>query len=701
MKRTVSILIVVMLCAAPRFLGAQLTPWFQWTFLSPEVMDVITAEASGESAFTHVLFLGGMPRARKAAEFTGTLREAQYILEQLREYGLADAAIVRIPGGETWNGLSGDLWEVGPGIQKIASATDLRAELAQGSSSADVSAELLWVGDGGAKDIEGLDVKGKILVTSGPAGQVHNVACLQKGAEGVISFYSPRALADPLSIPWSGIRGTVEKPAKFAFLLPPREGILLRDRLKNGEKITVHAVVRAENLKYDQQYVVASLPGTDSDAREIILTAHLFEGLIKQDANDNFSGCAAILEAARTLRKLIDEGRLARPKRTIRFLWVPEISGSIAYVKAEKERVRRTLCNINLDMVGLRLTRSGSFFTLMRTSYGNPHYLNDVMENYYRYVGEATRAYVTNSMSGAASKRIVAPSGSEDPMYYYMGTHFGASDHEVFNDWGVGVPGVVMNTWPDPWYHTSQDRPDKIDPTQMRRASLITAAAAYTIAVADDRLAGQIAAEVVSNAGGRLGHQLARGLEEMKRAARDALGAVYKKARGYIEAATLNERATLDSVLQLASDQAVFGKFLEAEKAAVTSLEMADLKALESHMRLTASVLGVPPAALKLTDLEKKAALVVPRPTAKVKEGGFAGYQPLIQKALTGLGQIEPVRPDPALMRVASEIQLLCNGRTSALDIKKMIDTEYRQETRLETVLDYLDVLKKAGLVTY
>ena len=111
-------------------------------------------------------------------------------------------------------------------------------------------------------------------------------------------------------------------------------------------------------------------------------------------------------------------------------------------------------------------------------------------------------------------------------MYYYVGTHFGSSDHEVFNDWGVGVPGVVMNTWPDQWYHTSEDRPDKLDPTQMKRAVIITAAAAYTIAAADDAMAGRIAAEIVSNASARIGHQLARGLEEMTRADAAAFPAV-------------------------------------------------------------------------------------------------------------------------------------------------------------------------------
>ena len=519
-------------------------------------MDEIVGEASGETAFNHVMAMCGFPRDRKSAEYAGTFAEAQYVLDRLKDYGLAEAAILRYPGGETWDGVKGELWEVKPGREKIASYRDLTAMLASGSASADVTAELVWVEEGEAKDFEGLDVKGKVLLTSGSAGAVHNLGCLKNGAAGVISFASPRPLFDPLIIPWGGLYGRGgAAETKFAFLVPPREGVILRDRLKGGEKITVRAVVEAKTEKADFQDIVAAIPGTDADAEEVIVTAHIFEGYAMFGANDNSSGSAAILEAARALQALIAEGRLPRPKRTIRFLWAPEFSGTIPYVKAEAARMARTLCDINLDMVGGDLARNLGFFTVMRTTYGNPHYVNDVVENYFRYVGEATRSYVTNGMDEEMNRRIVAPSGSEQPMYYYVGTHFGSSDHEVFNDWAVGVPGVVLNTWPDKWYHTSEDRPDKLDPTQMKRAVIITAASAYTIAAADDALAARIAAEIVSNASARMGHQLARGLEEMERTDAAAFPAVFKRARGYVQAAARNERATLDSVAELAAGQ--------------------------------------------------------------------------------------------------------------------------------------------------
>jgi len=691
------IIVLAVILFLPLHGNAQLTTWFQWTFLPQAQLDEIIGEASGETAEDHTIALGGYNRDRKAAEYAGTFYEAQYVLDKMQEYGLLGATIERFPGSQTWDGITGELWEVSPVRQKLASFTDMRAMLATGSSNADVTAELVWVGDGSGKELAGLDVTGKIVVTSGSANSVHNVACLKYGAEGVISFNSPRPLFDPLIIPWSGLRGRRGSKTKFAFFLPPREGYRLRDRLKRGEKIVVHAQVEATMRNFELQDPTCYIPGTDPDAGEIIFTAHLFEGYAKQGANDNDSGCAAILETARVLNKLITDGRLPRPMRTIRFLWAPEFSGTIPWVNDNMDIMDKTLCNINLDMVGLQLTKSLAFMTLMRTSYGNPHYINDIMENAYRYIGETNRDYVINGFNDGMTRRIVAPSGSEEPFYWYMGTHFGASDHEVFNDWAIGVPGVVMNTWPDKWYHTSEDRADKIDPTQMKRVVIACAVAAYTIAQADDYSANQIAAEIVSNASNRLGHQLARGIEELRRSDVENFSAVYKKCRGYIEAAAINERLTVASVLELADNKNQFEKNIKLLQNSITSIEESHSAVLESFMRTTANRLGVDPAKVVLTDLEKKASKIVPRRTLKIRENGYRGYQ----QAISRIREESPGNSRIQRFRSESEIGLLVNGQNSILDIKKMIDTQYRDETGLQAIMDYLDILKKAGLVEW
>jgi hypothetical protein len=284
-------------------------------------------------------------------------------------------------------------------------------------------------------------------------------------------------------------------------------------------------------------------------------------------------------------------------------------------------------------------------------------------------------------------------------MYYYVGTHFGSSDHEVFNDWAIGVPGVVLNTWPDKWYHTSEDRPDKLDPTQMKRAVIITAASAYTIAAADDAQACRIASEIVSNASARIGHQLARGLEEMSRAGAAAFPAVFKRARGYIEASARNERATLDSVAELAADKDGFARYLGELKASISGFETAHLRTIDQAMRRQTASLRLKPVDLRLSEAEKKAARLVPKPLAKIRANGFGGYQAAIQEARKAAGA--PAPSGRGASRNTAEIQLLCDGRTSALDIKKALDTEFREETSLEAVVAHLELLKKAGLVAF
>jgi hypothetical protein len=418
---------------------------------------------------------------------------------------------------------------------------------------------------------------------------------------------------------------------------------------------------------------------------------------VKQGANDNHSGSAVILEVARTLNTLILEGRIPRPKRTIRFLWGPEYSGTGPWVTAHKDVMERTLANINMDMVGEWLTLNKAYMRLMRTTYGQPHYINDVMENLYRFVGEANNERIQNR-SGfyKVPRRIVAPSGADEPFYYSIETHYGASDHEVFNDWGVQVPGIMMIVWPDQWYHTSGDRPDKADPTQLKRVAVIGAAAAYAVASADDEMAIRLAGEIASNATRRLGHELVIAQELLNGADAAALVGAYQHARAHVQGTVMAEKETLESVQELASDQARIGAYLEAMKGMVDAVGNAHLTALDTHMRSTATRLGARAVVLQATDLERRAGRIVPRQTALVKQNGYTGWRQPLQ------GVSQEVRDRFPYGRVnTNEIQLLVDGRHSALDIKIMLDAQSEAPADLEAVINYLEVLKAAGLVAF
>ncbi len=709
---------------------AQMTPWFQWTLLSKNLMAEIVGETSGENAYHMIMETGGYDKDRTSEEFANVFYETKFYLDTLKSYGF-NPQLVKFPGGQSWDAGKGELWEVTPIRQKLASYRDMAAMLATGSTNADVTAELIWVGAGRPADFEGKDVTGKIVVTEGAAGSVHQIACIQKDAAGVISIQGTRPFFDPLQVGWGSVSGSggrgggrggqaaapapnaPVKAAKFAFQIPPREGEYLKRRLgaANAEKITVHAQVASQMRDATMQEIVWTIPGTDANAGEIIFSAHLFEGYVKQGGNDDISGCATLVEVARTLKTLIDEGRLPKPARTLRFIIGPEISGTGAWAKANKDLMSKTFCNINLDMVGEWLSRNQSFMCLMRTTFGNPHYINDVMENYYRYVAEGNREHIQNrSNFYPVTNRIVSPTGADEPFYYSIETHYGSSDHEVFNDWGVQVPAVMMIAWPDRWYHTSGDHVDKSDPTQLKRVGIIAAAAAYTIATADDEMAIRIAGEITSNGTARLGHQLVRGLEVLNNATPQTLEEAYRTARGYIEAAVINEKDTIDSVTQLAADKKRVGDYVQTVQKTLDQVGASHLAALDAHMKATATRLKVTPVTLKLTDLETKASKTVPKPTPKVKENGYQGYRDLLM-AVPEETRAKLMGPAPAAgggrggmaMGGAAfdtqELSRLVNGRHTVLDMKKMLDTQSERKADLQQVVNYLELLKAAGLV--
>lgn len=694
MKKCVLIVAVVLLTSGSA--SAQMTPWLQWTFLPERTMNEIVGEVSGENAWHMIMETGGYDKDRPASEYESVFYETKFFFEKLKEYNLPGAELVRFPGGETWDAVKGELWEVSPIRQKLASYLDMAAMLAQGSVSTDATAELVWVGPGRREDFQGRDVRNKIVVTEGSTSSVHQIACLDSGAVGVISFNSYRPLFDPLQLPWGSVRGDQRRnlSAKFAFQIPPREGEFLKKRLLTGEKITVQAKVVAETRKYELQDLTCYIPGADPNAGEVIFSAHIHEGYVKQGGNDDISGCASIMEVARTLNTLIKEGRIPQPKRTIRFLWGPEFSGTGPWVKANKELMKKTLCNINMDMVGEWLSKNKAYMCLMRTSYGNPHFVNDVVENYYRFVGEGNRERIQNrSNFFAVPHRIVAPTGADEPFYYSIETHYGASDHEVFNDWGVQVPGVMMIAWPDQWYHTSGDHVDKADPTQLKRVVAIGAASAYTIATADDDMAIKIAAEISSNAASRLSHQMARGLEELNGATRETLGDAYKLARVYVEAAVTNEKNTLETVMQLAVDKKRVGEYVSLSKKSVEQMAKTELDVLERHMKATVERLKTEPVSVQLTAQEKKASKIYPKPTEKVKATGYGGYREFLPQPQGGGGRREFPRYD------RNELQLLVNGKNSVLDIKNMLDAQMQRKADLQDVMNYIETLKTAGLV--
>ena len=668
---------------------------FTHSLMNDKVYDLIVGESSGDRAFYYIMDIAPYERDRKSSDYSGLFMESKYVVEKLKAAGFDDATTAIVGKSKTWDGVSAEVWEVSPNTAKLADYRDLAAMLGQGSMSADVTTELVWVGRGTQAEINAVDLKGKIAVTEASAGKVHGLA-VKAGAVGIISYYSPRPLVDPIQIPNSGIRGN---DATFCINLTPRDGYVLRDRLLAGEKITVKAKIETATEETNIEVPTCLIKGSDENAEEVILCAHLYEGYVKLGANDNISGSASLIEVARTLNELIAKGQIERPKRSIRFIWIPEFQGSIPWAQQNKEILQKTLCNINLDMVGLWLSKSQSFYCLHRTTMGNPHYINDVAESFYHYMGATNKSFVATGVGRPdATKPVHSVTGSRDPFYYSINAHYGASDHEVFSDWGVQAPGVIMITWPDNYYHTSGDRPEICDPTQLHRAIVLAAASAYTVANANSGDAVKIATEVAANAAKRMSIKMKLDLTEFNNADAENFAALYRKARFNQDAMLNNEVATLATVLELAPASVPLKEFVSAMQENVKAAWAANCKSIDAAMKAKATALGIAPLkGIALTAAEKAASKVYPKSTAKVKEFGYGVLNsiPKDVQAKYGFAQRGSVKNGAEIAKLTT------TGTNSILDIKKMLDAQFPSTDNLETVTKYIEMLKEASLVTY
>jgi aminopeptidase YwaD len=697
MRKTVSCLtLFILTLTLAQTARGQFPSYYQYNLLESRSLGLLIGESSGERAYQHIVEMAGYAMLRSPQEFEGDFMETEYVMSRLREYGFTNATVDRFGKSRTWQGVTASLWETAPRLRKIADLVESPLMLASGSADVSSSGELIYV-DAAlvASGMEGVDFSGKIIFTGERPGSVLAFAG-QKGVKAVISFYSPRPLENPLMLQSSSTGGRGQSAASSVFFVSPREGEELKRRVLSGEKIVVQANAVTTFREAELQVISCAIEGSSADAEEVIVTAHLFEGYVKTGGNDNISGSAAMLEAARTLKKLIDDSLIDRPARTIRFLWIPEFSGTIPWVKANSELMKKTLCNVNLDMVGLSLAKYRSFFVLHRTSYGNGHFVGDVVESFFRYVGETNK--VNSVVSGSRFFRpITAPTGTDDPFYYEIEGASGGSDHMVFNDPGVMVPGVLIITWPDPFYHTSEDLADKCDPTQMKRTVFITAASAYSIASASTDEAMAILGEVASNAVRRMGVAQSVASDMISQAGSDELAGIAMRAVANIRGTALGETVALNSVLTLSPGSRELKALVDYYGGHIGTMSLQQTEMLQKLALSRAELTGAVKPDFRPSAGEKAAAKLKPSFLINPVSFGYGAYQ-AINSRITAEAR---TKFDMRGIADAQEALKLINGKNSILDIKYILDSQYSRETDIQALTGWMNALREAGILTF
>jgi hypothetical protein len=300
-----------------------------------------------------------------------------------KEYGFSNVVIEDYPTGQTWQPVVGELWTTAPKSIKLYDIHDIPESLASTNANSDISGDLVGIGQGTAQDIEVKDLKGKFALALAPGGLgATYTRAVAAGAIGVIGISAIGAGDRATDFPTEIVSTTVNaQPNTAAWAVAPRVARELETLLNRGQKVTIRSITKSEQVPNKQEIVHAEIPGDGSTTQEVAIGGHLFESYIKQGANDDNSGCALTLEIGRAYLKLIADGKLPRPKRTINFQWVQEISGTNAWFNAHPDKQKVIIGDLNFDMEGLRLTQSRSYWVLHRTPDTFPSYINDIAQS--------------------------------------------------------------------------------------------------------------------------------------------------------------------------------------------------------------------------------------------------------------------------------------------------------------------------------
>ncbi len=216
---------------------------------------------------------------------------------------------------------------------------------------------------------------------------------------------------------------------------------------------------------YSSPNVVGLLPGSDPALKDeyIVVTAHLDHigtrnGVVFNGADDNASGCAAVLEAA-------EAAAMTSVKRSIIFVLLTSeedgLQGSMYFADNPPVPIEDIVLNINLDMVGRNSPDFPESLLALASENGRPQLIDFITE-------------VNGSRVGA--RLDMRLNEGEDPH-----SHVQRSDQLAFMQ--KDIPAILITRgFMGPDYHEASDDPETINYEKVFQAARLTFALAVEAA---------------------------------------------------------------------------------------------------------------------------------------------------------------------------------------------------------------------------
>ena len=674
---------------------------------------MIKEELSGERAKSYVQQISRFHRIQASPMFH---EAAEYVRDTLLQIGLENAKIEQFTSDGSkkyWTHVSPVGWEVKsaelklvePEEKLLAQYTDIPMSLHVHSKSTPqkgVVAELIDVGVGTkSEDYKAKNVKGKFVLATGRASLVHKQAVYKYGAAGVITdtlAYEMKDVRESVDIPdahsYQAIWPTGKDLEKvtFGFSISKRQGDYLRYLLRENKAVKLQAKVDAKLFSSKLDIVTTTIQGSLKKSEEVFLISHLCHP--RTSANDNASGSGLLLEIARTIQTLINSGKITKPKRTIRFLWVPETYGTIALLYSHPDLISHLVAGINLDMVGEDQEICKSTLILDKTPDSLPSYLNDFVFN---LIEQTVKEFDPVTVFGTAST-----------LRFTELAHSGGSDHDEFVDSTIKVPCVMLLQWPDLFYHSSMDTIDKVSSGSLKRVGWVAAVATLTLANAEVNEAILFANQTLQRGLSRIKKASVEVIQtllntktdpKLKKKPEELSKPLLKTVQTYedkLKHIVWREEEAIKSVRRLASsaDLDVFINDCLKEISTCRKKELAKVEKLLSFISKENKLKM--PKKLEETENEKKARSIIPQRLFK----GTLSTADVIRKEFAEKEYEwfeEMTKKDINFEKKVKELLNFMDGKRTLSDIVKAVSTEYG-EFKVEDALKFIRNMEKLKL---
>ena len=501
------------------------------------------------------------------------------------------------------------------------------------------------------RDFEDLDLKGKLVL----GRRASKTALAKAGALGLISDSTEnRDLVDERgwvnSFGDNGWSFTQGSSPLVCFSITPRGSRLLRELLQKGP-VKVRANVDARYYNGVYPYVTGVIRGTGgAGAEEVLSLGHLFE----QGAHDNSTGVASIIHAAGTLHRLIEQGKLPRPKRTIRVLAMGECYGTNYYLANDMERTKRTVAAMCIDSPAGLYDLAGTEHTWIMNPHSATSYLDALIlrlaAEYYPMVGRP----------------------------WHWVEHRSSTDNYL-GDPSIGIPTVMpRGGYGVLAHHNSADTPATIDPRSLRDLTVMNAAYTYFIASAgpeEKRWMAELALtrgyEQIAAAAGKIVDQIA--IAENA----NQLGRVLHHSREMMDYSLERESAAVRSAWDLRDELAGLAAFAVLQKSR-----------LERSIQARAKSLGAGEIREAIPALDPEAEKIVVRR----KRLGTLPLEELPQEEREGY-------PAAGFWGVPTSALYWCDGRRTLAEVIRL--TELEMGPQSFDFVGYFKFLEKHGYVEF